>query len=78
MKIWQKSAGIRLIGVNLKGVYLADYAALPYLKENGGGKIINTGSDCALEGWPFLTSYSAAKFGVRGLSQALAKELGEI
>jgi meso-butanediol dehydrogenase/(S,S)-butanediol dehydrogenase/diacetyl reductase len=37
---------------------------------------VNTGSDCALEGWEYLTSYSAAKFGVRGLTQALAKELG--
>ena len=67
----------RMINVNLKGVYMADYAVIPYLKENGGGKIINTGSDCALEGWQFLSSYSAAKFGVRGLTQALAKELGK-
>lgn len=67
----------RMISVNLKGVYLADYAVLPYLKKNGGGRIINVGSDCSLEGWGFLSSYSAAKFGVRGLTQSLAKELGK-
>lgn len=67
----------RMISINLKGVYLANHAVLPYLKKNGGGKIVNTGSDCALEGWEFLSSYSAAKFGVRGLTQALAKELGK-
>jgi meso-butanediol dehydrogenase/(S,S)-butanediol dehydrogenase/diacetyl reductase len=67
----------RMIRINLRGVYLADWYALPYLKENGGGKIVNTGSDCALEGWEYLSSYSAAKFGVRGLTQSLAKELGK-
>lgn len=67
----------RMIRINLRGVYLANWYALPYLKENGGGKIVNTGSDCALEGWEYLSSYSAAKFGVRGLTQSLAKELGK-
>lgn len=67
----------RMISINLKGVYLADYAVLPYLKKNGGGKIVNTGSDCALEGWEYLSSYSAAKMGVRGLTQSLAKEFGK-
>lgn len=66
----------RMIGINLRGVFLADRAVYPYLKKNGGGKIVNTGSDCALEGWEYLSSYSAAKFGVRGLTQSLAKELG--
>jgi len=67
----------RMIGVNLKGVYLSDHAVLPYLKKNGGGKIINIASDCALEGCIFLSSYSASKFGVRGLTQSIAKELGK-
>jgi meso-butanediol dehydrogenase/(S,S)-butanediol dehydrogenase/diacetyl reductase len=67
----------RMININLRGVYLADWAVFPYFKKAGGGKIINIGSDCSLEGWAFLSSYSAAKFGVRGLTQALAKELGK-
>lgn len=67
----------KMININLRGVYLADYAVLPYLKKNDRGKIINIGSDCALEGWEYLSSYSAAKFGVRGLTQALAKEFGK-
>ena len=66
-----------MINVNLRGVYLADWSVYPYMKKNGGGKIINIGSDCSLEGWAYLSSYSAAKFGVRGLTQALAKELGK-
>lgn len=67
----------RMIKINLRGVYLANWYVLPYFKKNGGGKIVNTGSDCALEGWEYLSSYSAAKFGVRGLTQSLAKELGK-
>lgn len=66
----------KLVNINLRGVYMADWYALPYLKKSKG-KIVNTGSDCALEGWEYLSSYSAAKFGVRGLTQSLAKELGQ-
>ncbi len=66
----------RMISINLKGVYLACHAALPYLKESEG-KIVNISSDCGVEGWALLASYSAAKFGIRGFTQSLAKELGE-
>lgn len=65
-----------MLDINLKGIYLTDYAAFPYLKKNGGGRIINVSSDCGVEGWPYMPHYSAAKFGVRGMTQSLAKELG--
>lgn len=70
-----------MIDINLTGEFLAIKAALPYLRKNPldgeiRGKIVCTGSDCALSGWQYLTSYSAAKFGVRGMVQALARELG--
>ncbi len=67
----------KMISINLRGVYLADWYAVKYFKKQGYGKIVNIGSDCSLEGWEFLSSYSAAKFGVRGLTQSLAKELGK-
>lgn len=70
-----------MININLKGEFLAIKAALPYLRKNDldgeiRGKIVCTGSDCSLSGWQYLSSYSAAKFGVRGMVQALARELG--
>lgn len=70
-----------MININLKGEFLAIKAALPYLRKNDldgeiRAKIVCTGSDCSLSGWQYLTSYSAAKFGVRGMVQALARELG--
>ena len=67
----------KMININLRGIYLADWFVYPYMRKNGGGKIVNIGSDCALEGWGYMSSYSAAKFGVRGLTQALAKELSQ-
>ena len=70
-----------MININLEGEFKAIKAALPYLRKNDldgeiRGKIVCTGSDCSLAGWEHLTSYSAAKFGVRGMVQALARELG--
>lgn len=67
----------RMLNTNLKGEYLADHAVLPYLKMNGKGKIVNISSDCGVKSWPYMTHYGAAKFAVRGMTQALAQELGK-
>jgi NAD(P)-dependent dehydrogenase (short-subunit alcohol dehydrogenase family) len=58
------------IDVNLKGVVNGVYAALPALKA-ARGRIINTASAAGLYGAPRLAVYSATKFAVRGLSEAL-------
>ena len=46
-----------MISINLRGVYATDWAAIPYFLKQGYGKIVNTASDCALEGWEYLSSY---------------------
>ncbi len=46
------------------------------LKAAGGGSIVNLSSAAGRFGYAFRTPYSAAKFGVIGLTQSLAKELG--
>jgi len=46
------------------------------LKAAGGGAIINMSSSAGRHGYAFRTPYSAAKFGVIGFTQSLAKELG--
>ncbi|MGI6020714.1 MAG: SDR family NAD(P)-dependent oxidoreductase [Lachnospiraceae bacterium] len=71
----------KMININLEGEFKTIKAGLPYLRKNEPdgeirGKIVCTGSDCSLAGWAHLTSYSAAKFAVRGMVQALARELG--
>ena len=67
------------LDVNLRAVYLVAREAIPMLKEAGAehGKalIVNTASIAGKHGQGFLSAYSATKFGVVGLSQAMHKEL---
>ena len=67
------------LNVNLRAVYLLAREAIPMLKEAGAehGKalMVNTASYAGKRGQGWLAAYSATKFGVVGLSQALHKEL---
>jgi NAD(P)-dependent dehydrogenase (short-subunit alcohol dehydrogenase family) len=67
------------LNVNLRAVYLLAREAIPMLKEAGAehGKalMVNTASIAGKHGQGWLAAYSATKFGVVGLSQALQKEL---
>ncbi|HEX5856834.1 MAG TPA: glucose 1-dehydrogenase [Microbacterium sp.] len=65
-----------VIGVNLTGVFLGCRAVVPQMKAQGRGSIINISSVEGLRGSPGLHGYTASKFGVRGLTQGLAVELG--
>ena len=66
----------RVIDIDLKGPFLCSQAAAPLLCESGRrGRIVNIGSDAAKIGCPMILSYCAAKFGVVGLTKALAAEL---
>ena len=66
----------RTIDVCLTGQFLCAHFAVPLLKAAGGGAIVNLSSAAGRFGYAFRTPYSAAKFGVIGLTQSLAKELG--
>ena len=67
------------LDVNLRAVYLLARDSIPMLKEAGAehGKalMVNTASIAGKHGQGWLAAYSATKFGVVGLSQALHKEL---
>jgi len=66
----------KVIDVNLKGTfYMCHYFAPLMIKQNYG-RIINVSSAVGLRGMPGCTAYASSKFGVRGLTQALACELG--
>ena len=60
----------------LTGQFLCARRAVPMLKAAGGGSIVNMSSAAGRHGYAFRTPYSAAKFGVIGFTQSLAKELG--
>lgn len=66
----------RCIDVCLTGQFLCAHHAVPLLRAAGGGAIVNMSSAAGRFGYAFRTPYSAAKWGVIGLTQSLAKELG--
>ena len=65
-----------IMGVNITGMFLCSRAAIPALKRQGEGHIINISSGAGKHGYPQLAAYCASKFGVIGFSEALAGELG--
>jgi NAD(P)-dependent dehydrogenase (short-subunit alcohol dehydrogenase family) len=64
------------LDVNLKGVFLCGQAAARVMIPRGRGSIVNTASMAGKRGAaPYLAHYVASKFGVVGLTQAMAHEL---
>jgi NAD(P)-dependent dehydrogenase (short-subunit alcohol dehydrogenase family) len=66
----------RCLDVDLTGQFLCAHHAVPLLKAAGGGAIVNLSSAAGRHGYAFRTPYAAAKWGVIGFTQSLAKELG--
>ncbi len=66
----------RCLDIDLTGQFLCARRAVPMLKAAGGGSIVNMSSAAGRHGYAFRTPYAAAKFGVIGFTQSLAKELG--
>jgi NAD(P)-dependent dehydrogenase (short-subunit alcohol dehydrogenase family) len=65
---------------NLRGVFLCTREAVPTMREQNeetgfGGHIVNVASIAGLLGNPNLTAYNASKFGLRGFSESLMKEV---
>ncbi len=65
----------RLIGINLRAVYLCCQHALKLMLPAGSGYIINISSVVGFKGYPNQTAYTASKHGVAGLSKALSAEV---
>jgi NAD(P)-dependent dehydrogenase (short-subunit alcohol dehydrogenase family) len=78
---WEKIAGgtfaswEAMYAVNLRTVVLACQAALPYLPQTGGGRIVNVGALGAVKAAAGMGAYAASKAGVAKLTEALAEEL---
>lgn len=64
----------RMIDINVGGTVNGTLAAFEYLKETPGAQVVNLCSASAIYGQPELATYSATKFAVRGLTEALDLE----
>jgi 3-oxoacyl-[acyl-carrier protein] reductase len=76
--VWQLSETDwdRVLAVNLKGAFLCSQAVLPAMVQQRDGQIINVASFSARQGTRGQANYAAAKAGLIGLTQSLAKEVG--
>ena len=64
-----------MIDVNLKGGFLVSKAAIPHMKQQGGGVILFTGSEMGFIADPAIPVYVASKGGVHMLMKAMAISL---
>lgn len=66
------------IAVSLTGAFLCSKAVLKYMISRRGGKIINMASRAGKISTPHVSSYSAAKFGLIGLTKSLSDEVKKL
>ena len=64
------------LDIGLTGQFLCTRLAVPLLKANGGGAIVNMSSVAGKYGFPGRSPYSAVKYGVIGITETWARELG--
>jgi 2-dehydro-3-deoxy-L-rhamnonate dehydrogenase (NAD+) len=61
--------------INLNGVFYANRAAIPKMRENGYGRIVNVASIAGKEGNPMAGAYSSSKAAVIGITKAIGKDV---
>ena len=64
----------RMVDINVYGTMAGMHTAFPYLRDTRGAQVVNLCSASAIYGQPELATYSATKFAVRGLTEALELE----
>ena len=66
-----------VINVNLKSLFVVTKSVIPYMKENGYGRIVSASSINGSAGAFGQTNYCATKAGISGFTRALCKEVGK-
>jgi NAD(P)-dependent dehydrogenase (short-subunit alcohol dehydrogenase family) len=64
------------MAINVRGTLLCIKHAVPRMKARGGGSIINMSSLMGLRGQPMRSAYTASKYAVLGITDAVAQEVG--
>jgi 3-oxoacyl-[acyl-carrier protein] reductase len=66
----------RVYDINVKSIFHMAHAAVPLMRKNGGGVILNVGSTAGIRPRPGLTWYNGSKAAVNIISKSMAVELG--
>lgn len=66
---------LKVMDINLNGLFYCNREIIPFMLENGYGRIVNIASVAGKEGNPNASAYSASKAGVIGFTKSLGKEL---
>ena len=61
-----------MFNVNLRGAFYCCKFAVPHMRDNGGGSVVNIGSINGIQALPNLVAYGAAKGGLLGMTRTLA------
>lgn len=64
-----------MLDVNLMGAVFCCRAAVPLMRTKGEGRVVNMASTAGVEGYPYVSAYTAAKHALVGLTRSLASEL---
>jgi NAD(P)-dependent dehydrogenase (short-subunit alcohol dehydrogenase family) len=64
------------MAINMRGMILCIKHAVPRLRRRGGGSIVNMSSLMGLRATPMRSAYTASKFAVIGITEAVAQEVG--
>lgn len=73
---YSEEAFEQIMRLNVKALFDCSKAVAPYMRDQGGGCIINTSSMVSFYGQPSGVGYPASKAAVNGLTKSLARELG--
>jgi NAD(P)-dependent dehydrogenase (short-subunit alcohol dehydrogenase family) len=67
-----------VIATNLLSAFYTIHTAIPLMREQGSGAIVNVGSTASLQGYGLLAGYTSSKHGLLGLTRSVALENADI
>jgi NAD(P)-dependent dehydrogenase (short-subunit alcohol dehydrogenase family) len=67
-----------VVRTNLLSAFYAVHTAIPIMRAQGSGSIVNVGSTASVQGYGLLSAYTASKHGVLGLTRSIALENADV
>jgi len=67
----------KVLDIKVNGTFLSSQSVIPYMINQGGGKIVNISSTAGKQGTSNTLAYNAANFAIVGMTQSMARELGK-